>query len=81
MENGVYQPARLLIKANLANEITFIRKDESPCAETVVFPKLGISETLPLNTPKTVRIPETDPGEVEFHCQMKMYKGVLKIEE
>jgi len=81
VENGVYQPARILLKANTTHELTFIRKDESPCAETVVFPQLELSETLPINIPRTVRIPATSPGEMEFHCQMKMYQGVLIIEE
>lgn len=81
VENGLYQPARISLKANTAHEITFIRKDESPCAETVVFPQLELSETLPINIPRTVRIPATSPGKMEFHCQMKMYQGVLIIEE
>ncbi len=77
VENGVYQPARLRVKAGEQLVLQFVRKDASPCAEMVLFPDLEISETLPLNKPKTIRLPALEPGEYKFHCQMQMYRGEL----
>ena len=80
VENGTYHPARIKLAANQATELHFLRKDASPCAEMLLFPDLGISENLPLNKPRTVRLPPLAKGEYPFHCQMQMYRGVLKVE-
>ncbi|MGB0503475.1 MAG: cupredoxin domain-containing protein [Thalassolituus sp.] len=79
VENGVYQPSHILVHGNEAHIITFLRKDTSPCSETLLIPELKISETLPLNKPAQIQIPPLNPGEYAFHCQMKMYKGTISI--
>jgi plastocyanin domain-containing protein len=80
VENGSYQPPRIRIPADQSAKLQFIRKDPSPCAETLVLPDLEISENLPLNKIKTIEIPPLAAGEYDFHCQMKMYRGSLKVE-
>jgi plastocyanin domain-containing protein len=80
VESGIYQPARVKIHANQPTELCFLRKDASPCAEMVLFPALDISESLPLNKPRTIQLPPMAVGEFEFHCQMQMYRGVLVVE-
>jgi plastocyanin domain-containing protein len=80
VENGTYKPSRINLTANQAIELHFLRKDASPCAEMLLFPALDISENLPLNKPSTIRLPPLTRGEYQFHCQMQMYRGVLKIE-
>lgn len=79
VENGVYQPARLRLPPNEAIVLQFLRKDASPCAETVIFPDLEISATLTLGKPTIVRLPALGAGEYAFHCQMQMYRGLLKV--
>jgi len=79
VENGVYQPARLKIPAGKATSIKFIRKAESPCAGTIVFSDLNISEELPLNQEKIIEIPALDAGTYSFTCQMQMYRGELIV--
>jgi plastocyanin domain-containing protein len=81
VENGVYQPARLRVVPHKAVALRFLRRDESPCAETVIFPNLDISISLPLGRPATVQLPPLETGEYAFHCQMQMYRGVLKVED
>jgi len=78
VDNGVYEPAQIAITAGQPQTITFLRKDASPCAETVVFPGLDLSESLPLNQPVNITLPALAAGEYPFHCQMQMYKGLLK---
>ena len=80
VENGVYSPAHIQLPADTATSIKFLRKDGSPCAETVLFPDFEISENLPLNKVKTIDIPPMAAGEYAFHCQMQMYRGVLKVQ-
>ncbi len=75
VENGVYTPAQIKVHANKAVMVEFIRKDPSPSAETVYFEGLNISESLPLNKIKTIRLPAMPAGEYEFHCQLKMIRG------
>jgi plastocyanin domain-containing protein len=80
VENGSYQPAHIKLAANQATELHFLRKDPSPCAEMLLLPDLEISESLPLNKTKTIGLPPLEAGEYDFHCQMHMYRGSLKVE-
>jgi plastocyanin domain-containing protein len=79
VENGTYKPSRIKLSANQATELRFLRKDASPCAEILLLPDLDISESLPLNKPMTIQLPALANGEYEFHCQMKMYRGLLVV--
>jgi plastocyanin domain-containing protein len=80
VENGSYQPSNIKIPANQATEIHFLRKDPSPCAEMLLLPDLEISETLALDKVSKIALPPLQPGEYDFHCQMQMYRGLLKVE-
>ncbi|PKG80813.1 plastocyanin [Colwellia sp. 75C3] len=80
VNNGVYQPARIKIKAGQQTVIQFIRKDSSPCASMVLFPDVEITQELPFNGNKSVLLPPMKSGEYPFHCQMQMYKGILIVE-
>jgi plastocyanin domain-containing protein len=80
VENGIYTPARIKLAANRATQLHFLRKDASPCAEMLLLPNLEISQSLPLNKPTSVTLPPLAAGEYAFHCQMQMYRGVLKVE-
>ena len=80
LENGTYQPPRIRLPSNQSAKLRFLRRDPSPCAETLIMPDLEISESLPVDKIKTIEVPPLAPGEYEFHCQMKMYRGSLKVE-
>jgi len=79
VDNGVYQPAHIRLPANQPATLRFIRKDASPCAATVVFADLDISEELPLNKLKEVVLPPQPAGHYAFTCQMQMYRGELTM--
>ena len=79
VDQGIYQPSRITVAPGQATQLRFLRKDPSPCAEMVQLPDLDISETLPLDRVKTIELPALPPGEYEFHCQMKMYRGALTV--
>ncbi|MEZ5502963.1 MAG: cupredoxin domain-containing protein [Halioglobus sp.] len=80
VENGSYRPARIRLPANQANQLRFLRRDASPCAEMLILPDLEISVSLPLDAPRTLSLPPLARGEYAFHCQMQMYRGVLVVE-
>ncbi len=79
VENGIYQPSRLKVSAGQPTTLTFLRKDASPCAATVIFPDSELSEELPLNKAKAIVLPPMPPGEHPFTCQMQMYRGTLVV--
>lgn len=81
VENGTYAPSHVKLPAGEPLTIQFMRKDPSPCSETLLIPELQISETLPLNKLKSVQLPAMAPGEYPFHCQMQMYRGVIKVDK
>jgi len=79
VENGVYTPARIEVKAGMPVTLRFLRKDPSPCAEKVLFDDLGVAVDLSIGKPTDVTITPDKPGEYEFTCQMRMYRGVLVV--
>lgn len=79
VDNGVYSPASIEVKLGQPVKLIFLRKDPSPCAEKVIFEKLGISIDLPVNKQVETIIKPEQAGEYTFNCQMKMYVGSLKV--
>ena len=75
--NGVYTPARIEVSAGQPVTLRFVRKDPSPCAEKALFDSLGVSADLPVDKPQEVIVTPPRPGEYEFTCQMRMYRGAL----
>lgn len=80
VENGTYSPARIKVPAGSPVEIKFLRKDPSPCSETLLIPGLQVSDTLPLNKVKSIQLPALSAGEYAFHCQMQMYRGQISVQ-
>ena len=75
--DGVYTPARIEVAAGKPVTLRFLRQDPSPCAEKALFGSLGVSVDLPLGKPLDVSVTPPQPGEYEFTCQMRMYRGTL----
>ncbi|WP_340678085.1 cupredoxin domain-containing protein [Paraglaciecola sp.] len=79
VEDGIYQPSSIKVPAGQETKLTFIRKDATPCAGTVLFPDFDISQELPLNKSITITLPAMTAGKYAFHCQMQMYKGLVTV--
>ncbi len=77
--NGVYTPARIEVPAGQPVTLRFLRQDPSPCAEKALFDELGVSADLPVGEPLDVTVTPPRPGEYEFTCQMRMYRGTLVV--
>ena len=80
VENGTYSPSRIKVPSGEPVEIKFMRRDQSPCSETLLIPELQISDTLPLNKLKTIQLPAMSSGEYAFHCQMQRYRGQITVQ-
>lgn len=75
--DGVYSPPRIEVPAGKPVTLRFLRRDPSPCAARVIFDALDVSAELPVGEPKDVIVQVPRPGEVEFTCEMRMYRGAL----
>lgn len=80
VNNGVYDPSRIIVAKGKETTLNFLRKDGSPCAATVIFPDFEVSEELPIDENKAIELPSMAPGQYPFHCPMKMYTGTLIVE-
>jgi len=80
VENGTYHPSRIKLTAGQPSTLSLIRLDESPCANTIIFQGLDISEELSLHKATTIHLPAMKRGEYAFSCQMNMYRGTLLVE-
>ena len=80
VKNGVYTPNRILAKSDSKIVLNFIRKEQSPCSEFVVFSDLDIHEQLTANKKHPIVLPPLKAGVYKFTCQMGMYQGELIIE-
>lgn len=74
-----YEPTTVTIPANRPAVLTFVRKADPSCGDTLVFAELGIERKLPLNEPVRVEIPAHPPGEIRFACGMDMYRGKVVV--
>ena len=79
VDDGVYTPARIEVPLGKPVTLRFIRKDASPCAEKVLFDDFDISGDLPVGRPYDISFVPDKPGEHEFTCQMRMYRGSLVV--
>ena len=79
VKNGVYEPAHIEVTQHGETQLKFLREDQSPCAATVVFPTLDISEELKLGQETIVALPALSKGVYPFGCQMQMYRGELFV--
>ncbi len=80
VKDGVYTPSHIKCVVNEPIVLNFIRHDKSACAEILLIPDFAISAVLAVNKPTKIALTIPKTGEFEFHCQMKMYRGVLKVE-
>lgn len=71
-----FEPARVVLKANVPAVITFMRTTDATCATEVVFPSLNIRRALPLNTPVAIELTPSH-ADLDFVCGVGMFKGAV----
>ena len=79
VSNAGFFPARITVTEGQTVRLAFRREDAQSCANSIVFPELGIRRALPVNQTVLIEIPASAPGELHFACGMNMYRGALLI--
>ena len=78
--DGGYDPTEILVRAGKPVRINFLRRDPSSCLEQVLIPDFNRSVNLALNQITSVEFTPKTPGEYEFTCGMKMYRGKIVVD-
>lgn len=79
VKDGVYKPSHIETKKGETIRLRFLREDPSPCAEKVIFNSLNKSLELPLNGSAEIELHPEEAGEIDFTCEMQMYRGKLSV--
>ena len=79
VKDGVYTPSHIETKKGETIRLRFLREDPSPCAEKVIFNSLNKSLELPLNGSAEIELHPEEAGEIDFTCEMQMYRGKLSV--
>ncbi len=79
VKDGVYTPSHIEARKGETIRLRFVREDPSPCAEKVIFNTLNKSLELPLHGSAEIELHPQEVGEIDFTCEMQMYRGKLII--
>jgi len=79
--DGGYEPNYIMVQAGQPVRLNFFRKDANSCLEKVLLPDFGIDVNLPLNKTTAVEFTPQKPGEYQFTCGMRMFRGVVAVKE
>ena len=77
--DGRYQPDTLRVEEGIPVRLRFIRNEDDPCSERVVFSAFGVDRRLPAFQETTVEFVPTKTGIFLFTCHMGMYRGRLMV--
>src|SRR5258705_13414996 len=70
-----FDPSSVTVAKGENVALEFTRTAEKTCADKVVFPDIGISKDLPLNTPVAINVPTEQARRLTFQCGMGMYRS------
>jgi plastocyanin domain-containing protein len=74
-----YRPPVIVARCGLPLRLSFVRDEENPCSQKVIFPDFGIARSLPAHRTTTIEITPEREGEFLFTCEMGMYQGTLLV--
>ena len=77
--NGGYQPDRIEVQQGRPVRLIFLRQEENPCTEQVVFGDFGVVRDLPVGQHVPIEFTPETAGEYTFHCGMNMVRGQLIV--
>jgi len=74
-----YRPAVIVARRGVPLRLRFIRDEDDPCSQKVIFPDFGISRPLPAHRTTAIELTPDREGEFLFTCEMGMYQGTLVV--
>jgi Cu+-exporting ATPase len=74
-----YRPAVIVARRGVPLRLRFIRDEDDPCSQKVIFPDFGISRSLPAHRTTAIEVTPNREGEFLFTCEMGMYQGTLIV--
>ena len=77
--NGRYRPEVVTVHSGRPVRLRFLREEDAPCSERVIFEGLGIERRLPTNQETSIELTPSRPGSYMFTCQMGIYRGWLVV--
>ena len=77
--NGRYHPDTIHVERGIPVRLHFLRKEDNPCSERVVFSAFGVDRRLPAFQETIVEFVPVSIGTFLFTCQWGMYRGKLVV--
>lgn len=77
---GGYTPDTIIVQHGRPVRLNFRREETASCSEKVIFPDFDRSADLPTGETVPVEFKPEEPGEYEFACAMRMFRGRLIVE-
>lgn len=75
-----YQPERVIVEAGQRVRLYFQCHSPNKCFNKLLVPDFNLAVDLTPNQTTTVEFTPKIPGEYEFTCGMKMYRGVIEVQ-
>jgi plastocyanin domain-containing protein len=75
-----YSPDRIVVSEGERIRLKFNRQEFASCSKVIVFPTLGIRETLAPVATTIIDVEARTPGEIPFTCGMGMLHGTIVVE-
>lgn len=76
---GRYRPEIVEVEEGVPLRLHFIRDEDDPCSERVVFSGVGVDRRLPPFQETTIEFVPREEGAFLFTCQRGMYRGTLVV--
>lgn len=77
--NGRYRPDVVELIQGVPTRLHFLRREDDPCSEQVIFAHLGVERRLPAFQDTTVEFLPITTGTFLFTCRWGMYRGKLIV--
>jgi plastocyanin domain-containing protein len=75
--NRRYRPEVVTVQSGRPVRLRFLREEDTPCSERVIFEGLGIDRRLQAHRETLVELKPVPAGSYMFTCQMGVYRGWL----
>ena len=76
-----YRPSTIVAWRGIPLRLLFLRKDDQPCSDRVIFSGFGVNRYLAPHRATEITLLPPHTGEFLFTCRMGIYRGKLIVRE